>query len=342
MQNFLNFGIVGCGNIAARHAKEMAKVGRLIAVADIVAHKAEKLAGAYQANSYTSFQELIATEKSRIDVMVVCSPNGHHCQHTIESIEAGFHVLCEKPMAITSLDAKAMIAAAKKNAKELFIVKQNRFNPPVVAVKKVLDENKLGKIYSFQLSCFWNRPKEYYNLSAWKGSKELDGGVLYTQFSHFIDVLCWFFGKEKNIQAQFANFSHQHCMAFEDTGMVLLEFENGVMGTINYNVNAYPKNMEGSLTIFGENGTVKVGGQYLNTLAYQQIANYEISNLEKGNTANEYDFYEGSMSNHDKVYNNLVGVLQGHTTKTVLPEEALNTVTLIEKIYGLREEWERS
>jgi UDP-N-acetyl-2-amino-2-deoxyglucuronate dehydrogenase len=331
----LNFGIIGCGQIAARHAKEILKKGHLIAVADIVNEKAVCFAGLYGSRSYNSSEKLIENEKKNIDVIIVCSPNGLHATHTIESLEAGFHVLCEKPMAISVHDCKAMIDTSVRCQQQLFIVKQNRFNPPVQVLKNLIDENKLGKVLSFQLNCFWNRPKEYYT-DSWKGTVDLDGGVLYTQFSHFIDILCWLFGNVKKVQAQFANFMHSSCIEFEDTGMVLLEFDSGIFGAINYTVNSYRQNMEGSLTVFGEKGTVKIGGQYLNKLEYHQIEGYTIPAFPSGNTANEYGVYKGSMSNHDKVYDNLLSVLQGNTQKTVLPEEGLKTVELIEKIYQLR------
>lgn len=335
MDKKLNFGIIGCGQIAARHAKEILKKGHLMAVADIINEKAAHFAGVYGGRSYNSSEKLIANEKRRIDIMVVCSPNGLHYTHAVKSLEAGFHVLCEKPMAISVHDCKAMIDAATRYQRQLFIVKQNRFNPPVQALKNLIDENRLGKIFSFQLNCFWNRPPEYYK-DSWRGTKDLDGGVLYTQFSHFIDILCWLFGNAKKLQAQFANFIHSPMVAFEDTGMVLMEFDSSILGAINYTVNSYHHNMEGSLSVFGEKGTVKIGGQYLNELEYQQIEGYRIPALPSGNEANEYGVYTGSMSNHDKVYDNMLSVLQGNTKKTVLPEEGLKTVELIERIYELR------
>jgi predicted dehydrogenase len=149
----------------------------------------------------------------------------------IISLRAGCHVLCEKPMALNSSDCLVMIQEAEKAGKHLFVVKQNRFNPPVVAVKKLLDEKKLGTIYSIQLNCFWNRDAKYYD-NSWKGTLALDGGTLFTQFSHFIDLLYWMFGDIKQVKTFKKNFAHQNIIEFEDTGVVILEFENGGMGTI--------------------------------------------------------------------------------------------------------------
>jgi len=226
-----------------------------------------------------------------------------------------------------------MINTAEKSNKRLFVVKQNRFNPPVVAVKQLIEEGRLGKIFSVQLSCFWNRNEEYYR-NSWKGTKDLDGGTLFTQFSHFIDLLYWIVGDVKEAQALIGNFHHQGAIEFEDTGCVSLKFYNGAIGTINYTVNSFGGNMEGSLTIFGEKGTVKIGGQYLNELEYQKIDGYEIKDLPPGNPPNNYGQYLGSMSNHDKVYQNVVEVLTNGGVIATNGFEGLKTIEIIDKIYS--------
>ena len=213
-------------------------------------------------------------------------------------------------------------------------MKQNRYNPPVRALKDAIDSNRLGKIYSVQLNCFWNRNKEYYSESDWKGTKKLDGGTLFTQFSHFIDLLYWMFGDVIKAEAITRNFNHSGIIEFEDSGVVILEFYNGIIATINYTVNSYSKNMEGSLTVFGENGTVKIGGQYLNELEYQNIKNFKIENLPVGNPPNNYGQYVGSMSNHDKVYENVIDVLQKNGSIGTNGFEGLKTVEIIDKIYS--------
>jgi UDP-N-acetyl-2-amino-2-deoxyglucuronate dehydrogenase len=215
----------------------------------------------------------------------------------------------------------------------LFIVKQNKFNTPVVALKKSIDDGKLGKIYSVQLSCFWNRNEAYYLASNWKGTLKLDGGTLYTQFSHFIDLLYWLVGDVKQVKAMVGNYGHQGIIEFEDTGAVCLEFYNGAVGTINYSVNSYDRNMEGSITIFAEKGTVKIGGQYLNELEYQKFSDFEIKDLPPGNPPNEYGEYKGSMSNHDKVYENVIDVLGNRGVIATNAFEGMKTVEIIEKIY---------
>ena len=332
--NKLKFGIIGCGRIAQRHAKHISNNGTLISVCDIDSSKAESLAKEYNAKSFTNSDEFLEANKGKIDVVSVCSPNGLHAEHTIAALRSGFHVLCEKPMAINVEDCGRMINEAERANKRLFIVKQNRFNPPVEALKQAIGENKLGKIYSVQLSCFWNRNENYYKGSDWKGTKEMDGGTLFTQFSHFVDLLYWLVGDIKKVHAFTRNYAHNDLIDFEDTGAVACEFYNGAIGTINYSVNSYKKNMEGSITIFGEKGTVKVGGQYLNELEYQNIEDFEITNLKESKSPNDYGDYQGSMSNHDKVYENLVSVLTQHGVIATNGFEGLKTVEIIDKIYS--------
>lgn len=330
----INFGIVGCGRIAQRHTQHINNNGRLVATYDIKPEKSEALASEYGAKAFPSYESFLEENKEKMHVVSVCSPNGMHATHTIAALRAGYHVLCEKPMAINVEDCRRMIDEAAKAKRLLFIVKQNRFNPPVKALKQVIEEGRLGRIFSVQLSCFWNRNEKYYAESDWKGSREMDGGTLFTQFSHFIDLLYWLIGDIKTVLPLTRNFDHQGIIDFEDTGVVAVEFYNGAIGTINYTVNSYKKNMEGSLTVFAENGTVKIGGQYLNELEYQNIKDYRIENLEESKKPNDYGEYQGSMSNHDKVYENLVAVLNNKGVIATSGYEGLKTVEIIDKIYS--------
>jgi UDP-N-acetyl-2-amino-2-deoxyglucuronate dehydrogenase len=328
----LRFAIVGCGRIAERHAGQIASKGELVAVCDIIKQKADDLAGRYQAKACYELADLLAVKE--IDVVAVCSPNGLHARHTIAALKAGFHVLCEKPMAISVADCRSMMQASESSGRNLFIVKQNRFNPPVAAVKQAIAEGKLGCLYSLQLNCFWNRGAGYYSESPWKGTKELDGGILFTQFSHFIDLLQWMAGGVKQVTGFTANYAHRDTIDGEDAGAVSLLFEQGAIGCINYTVNSHSRNMEGSLTIIGEKGTVKIGGQYLNTLEYQDIKDFTIKDLPAGKGSNQYGNYEGSMSNHDKVYDNLIDVLHHNAPMIAGGSDGLKTVEIIEKIYS--------
>ncbi len=327
--NNYKFAIIGCGRIAQRHAEQIARVGSLVAVCDIEQEKAAALAHAYGAVPFYNIQSLLSS--SKFDIAVICSPNGLHAEHSILCLQAGVHVICEKPMAIKVEDCAKMIDASEKAARNLFIVKQNRFNPPVTALKEKLNEGAIGKIFSMQLNCFWNRKEAYYR-DPWRGTKDLDGGTLFTQFSHFIDLMYWMLGDVKEVKAFMRNYNHKGVIDFEDTGVVILSLESGAIGTINYTVNSFEKNMEGSLTLFGEKGTVKIGGQYLNEVEYTSGISLDVPAFQ--GEANDYGTYTGSMSNHDKVYDNVMDVLNNNAPVMTNGREAMKTVEIIEKIYA--------
>lgn len=327
----LNIGIVGCGRIGNRHAEHAARVGKLQSVCDIVPEKAQELASKNDCTAYSDLGEMLSAEKG-LDVVAVCTPNGLHAEHTILSLRAKKHVLCEKPMAIKVGDCIEMIKTAEANNRRLFIVKQNRYNPPVMALRNLIEEGKLGRLLSVQLNCFWNRNPAYFE-NSWKGTLDLDGGTLFTQFSHFIDLLYWLVGDIQDVEAYVENVAHKGLIEFEDQGTAIIRFMNGVLGTVHFTINACQKNMEGSLTLFGEKGTVKIGGQYLNELEYQMIDDHQISDLPEGNPPNLYGTYVGSMSNHDKVYQNLADVLSGEGVIGTMGIEGMKTVEIVEAIY---------
>jgi predicted dehydrogenase len=329
----LNIAVLGTGRIGKRHIEHIDRMAKLVAVCDIKEELAKEVSVKYGCNWYNNIDQLLERELS-VDLIGICTPNGLHAEHTIKCLKAGKHVLCEKPMAITVKDCEQMISEAEKANKRLFVVKQNRFNPPISALKQVIDEGKLGKILSVHVNCFWNRNDQYYLSSDWKGTKHLDGGTLFTQFSHFIDLLYWIVGDIVEINTMTENYLHDDIIEFEDTGVFIMKFDNGALGTFHYTVNSYQKNMEGSITLFGERGTVKVGGQYLNILEYQCIDNYTINDLEKSRPPNTYGFYQGSMSNHDKVYKNVIDVLINGASISTNALEGLKTVQIIQKIYN--------
>lgn len=326
----LKFAIIGCGRIGARHLELALQFGGVTGVCDIDQERLSLFQNQYNCFGASDVPDFLNNVKA--DVIVVCTPNGLHAQHSIAALRSGFHVLCEKPMSIHVADATSMIEESIRANRLLMIVKQNRYNPPVKAVKQLLNENKLGRINSFQLNCFWNRGADYYT-NSWHGTADLDGGTLFTPFSHFIDLLFWFLGDVEDINSITANFMHPQLSGFDDAGVVLMKMKSGAIGTLNYNVNCHQKNMEGSITLFGEKGTVKIGGAYLNELSYQSIDGVLIPELEAGNPANSYGSYSGSMSNHEKVYENLTHVIRNNATPHVNMYEALKTVEIISKIY---------
>lgn len=187
-----------------------------------------------------------------------------------------------------------------------------------------------------QLNCYWNRDDRYYKAGGWKGTQDLDGGTLFTQFSHWIDIMYWIFGDITNIQAKFADFNHKHNTAFEDSGFVSFDFVNGGMGSINYSTSVFEKNLESSLTIVGSKGSVKVGGQYMDQIEVCNIKDYSMPTLEETNPANDYGAYKGSANNHHMVIENVVETLNGKNKISTNALEGLKVVDIIERIYALR------
>jgi len=325
------FAIVGCGRIAARHAEHIRSLGRLVAVCDILPEQAESFGRQFGAPAYTDLQTLL--EETEADIITICTPNGCHADQAIQSLQAGRHVLCEKPISVSVSDGLRMIDASTAAGKKLFVVKQNRYNPPVQEARKLLLAGRLGKLLSFQINCFWNRTEAYYK-DSWRGTKDLDGGILFTQFSHFTDLLYWFLGDIKAVSGFRANYIHRDSIAFEDAGIANIVMHSGVMGNIHYTINSYKQNMEGSFTLFGERGTLKIGGQYLNEIDYFSVENEENPVLEGGKPANQYGFYQGSMSNHHIVYQELIKSLDDPGHPFLEASEALKSVEIIEKIYA--------
>ena len=331
MGELKRFAIIGCGKIAVRHAEQAARLGKLVAVCDIIKEKADALGSTSGANSYTSIDELFRHEKA-IDIVAICTPNGLHAAHSIQALKAGCHVLCEKPLCISSDDATAMINTARDAGKKLFVVKSTRYNPALISLKEKLAQQKLGALYSFQLNCFWNRPAAYYE-GSWKGSLSQDGGTLFTQFSHYIDAVLWLFGEMKAVNGWRKNMAHLSVIEFEDSGVVAIEMTNGMIGGVNWSVNTFKKNMEVSLTILAEKASIRIGGEYMNHVEYELADGFTLGEAGTG-SANDYGFYKGSMSNHDKVYENLLLALEDNSHPFTHAIDGLKTVETIERIYN--------
>jgi UDP-N-acetyl-2-amino-2-deoxyglucuronate dehydrogenase len=328
----LRFALVGCGKIGVRHAVQMQRVGALVACADVDELMAKSIADQYDIAYFLSAEELFEAVKGKADVVAICTPNYLHAAQSIAAMKAGFHVLCEKPMALTTADGRQMMDVAQQYDRLLMVVKQNRFNAPVVAVKQLLEQEKLGAISSVQLNCFWNRNDAYYNESYWRGKKQKDGGILYTQFSHFIDLVGWFFGDVSIVAAIGDNKLHHTSIEIDDVVALVGYLKKNIVFTMHATINAHANNMEGSLTIFGAKGTVKIGGAYLNKIEYHSIEGVLLSEAEQSQP-NDYGSYQGSMSNHDKVYDNLCAVLNNAALPYNSLDDSLNAVAIIESIH---------
>ncbi|MCI7285221.1 MAG: Gfo/Idh/MocA family oxidoreductase [Parabacteroides sp.] len=333
----IRFAVVGCGHIGKRHAEMVVRDpgAELVALCDI-RPKEELGIEAYPVAFFSDMTSLLQSGLD-IDVINICVPNGLHAEMAIQAIESGHHVVIEKPMALQVQDAERVLQTSLKYQKEVFCVMQNRYSPPSVWIKQMIDSGRLGKIYLVQLNCFWNRDERYYKPGGWHGDACLDGGTLFTQFSHFIDIMYWLFGDIQHIQARFADFNHQQLTDFEDSGLVTFEFVNGGMGCLNYSTAVWNKNMESSMLIVAENGSVKIGGQYMNEVEYCHIKDYEMPELAPTNPGNDYGPYKGSAQNHNFVIRNVVEVLQ-HTgaQNTTTALEGLKIVDIIRRIYALK------
>ena len=333
IQQRIKFAIVGAGHIGKRHASMVANnpEAELVAMCDI--RPADELGlEEYNVPFFRHIDDLL-TADLEFDVVCVCTPNGLHAQHAEKVLEHEKHVVCEKPLALSKYDAEKVLFKALQVSRLVFAVMQNRYSPPSVWLKELVDNRTLGDIYMVQLNCYWNRDDRYYLKSNWKGTKDMDGGTLYTQFSHFVDIMYWLFGDIENIQAKFGDFRHHDTTEFEDSGFVNFSFVNGGMGSLNYSTAVWDTNMESSITIVGEKGSVKVGGQYMNEVEYCHIKDYVMPELPASNPPNDYGPYKGSAANHHYVIQNVVDTLKGETTITTNALEGLKVVDIIERIY---------
>ena len=334
----INFAVIGLGHIGKRHM-EMIKRNpetQVVAICDIKPKEELELT---DSDNIPFFDSIDALLKSGIDIDVVhiCTPNGFHAQYAIKALETGHHVVLEKPIALRKHDAEQVVYKSLEMSKHVFCVMQNRYSPPSVWLKEVVSQKLLGKIYMVQLNCYWNRDDRYYKPGNWHGTQELDGGTLFTQFSHFIDIMYWLFGDITNIKGKFADFSHKDLTDFEDSGFVSFDFVQGGMGSLNYSTSVWNKNLESSITIIGEKGTIKVAGQYMNEVTYCDIEGYTMPELAPSNPPNDYGPYKGSAQNHHYVIQNVVDTLKqnGQISTNVL--EGLKVIDIIERIYEVRD-----
>ena len=332
----IKFAVIGCGHIGKRHCEmiERNEDCELVAVCDIQPQDQLGLEK-YDVPFFNRPQDML--ENIDCDVVNICTPNGLHSEQGIIALEYGKHVVCEKPMGLSKDKCEKFIYKALQQSKHVFCVMQNRYSPPSVWIKEVLDSKRLGKIFMVQINCYWNRDDRYYKKNGWKGTNDLDGGTLFTQFSHFIDIMYWLFGDIKDISARFDDFTHKDLTDFEDSGMVNFRFvEDDAMGCLNYSTAVWNSNLESSMTIIGEKGSIKIGGQYMNEVEYCNIQDYEMPELEESGPANDYGPYKGSAANHHFIIQNVVDTLKGRTSATTNALEGLKVVDIIERIYALR------
>lgn len=329
------FAVIGQGHIGKRHAEMVRRNpgATLVAVCDILP---EAQAGVAPGTPYYQSPEAMLQAHPEIEVVNICTPNGLHAAHAALALEHRKHVVIEKPMALSKSDCEMVMHKALQNGRNVFCVMQNRYSPPSQWLKELVTKKIIGDVFMVQLNCYWNRDERYYKKGTWKGTQALDGGTLFTQFSHWIDLLYWLFGDVSNIQARFADFRHKDLTDFEDSGFVNFSFLNGGMGCINYSTAVWNTNMESSITVVGSKGAVKVGGQYMDKVEYCHIENYTMPELDETAPANDYGAYKGSANNHHFVIQNVIDTLTGKTSITTNALEGMKVVEMIERIYSLR------
>ena len=312
----IRFVVVGAGHIGKRHAEMIRRdsEGELVAMVDIRSQK-ECAAEDFNVPFFTTMEELFASELE-FDVVNICTPNGLHAEQSLKALSEKKNVVCEKPMGLTKESCERILFKALQESKQVFCVMQNRYSPPSEWIKSVITDGLLGEIYMVQLNCYWNRDDRYYKSGGWKGTADLDGGTLFTQF---------------------ADFNHQTTTAFEDSGFVSFDFMSGGMGSINYSTSIANQNLESSMTIIGKNGSVKIGGQYMNEVEVCTISGYEMPVLKESNPANDYGPYKGSAANHNYIISNVIDTLKGRTSPTTNALEGMKVVDIIERIYKVRD-----
>ncbi len=330
----VKFAVVGYGHIGKRHAAmiEGHEEAELVAVVDNDSSKLEDIKDREDLKAYENYEALLMSDLD-IDVINICTPNGLHSEQAKDALERKANVVVEKPMGLSKQGCEAVIYKALQVSKHVFCVKQNRYSPTSVWLKSLLDENRLGEIFMVQLNCYWNRDDRYYSKSDWKGTKDMDGGVLFTQFSHFVDIMYWLFGDINNIRSRMANFTHKESTEFDDSGVVSFDFVNGGIGSINFSTSIYGANMESSIAIIGEKGSVKVSGQYMDKVSHCLIEDYEMPELPPANPPNDYGEYKGSAANHHYVIENVINVIKGRSMISTNALEGMKVVEIIERIY---------
>lgn len=330
----ISFAVVGFGHIGRRHATIISGYQDCDLVAIVETNPLALKHELYPAGvpSFSSLKEMYEAG-IQPDVVNIAAPNGLHCQIAIEALKNKSHVVIEKPMGLSKVECEEVIFTSLQMSRQVFVVKQNRYSPPSKWLKEVVANKLIGDTLMVQVNCYWNRDDRYYKTGGWKGTKDLDGGTLYTQFSHFVDIMYWVFGDIKNIHSTIRDFTHQSMTEFEDSGVVQFEFVNNGIGCINFSTSVWDTNMESSITVVGTKGSLKVGGQYMNEIEYCHIQDYAMPELPPTNPPNDYGPFKGSAANHHYVIENVVNTLNGTDTITANALEGMKVVDIIERIY---------
>jgi UDP-N-acetyl-2-amino-2-deoxyglucuronate dehydrogenase len=327
-ENF-RIALVGCGRISKNHFDAIEQIDglELVAVCDLDAERARRAAEERGVACYTSYEKMLA--ESNADVVTIATPSGLHTEQGIAAADAGKHVVMEKPMAISLTGADALVHACDKARVQLFVVKQNRLNPPIQLLKRAVDRNRFGRVYLANCTVHWARPQEYYDQAPWRGTWEFDGGAFMNQASHYVDLIQWLMGPVESVMAKTATLARR--IETEDTGIAILKFRSGALGTIEVTMLAYPRNLEGSITILGEKGSAKVGGTAVNKIENWEFAEYDDDDklVETANTSPPNVYGLG----HQGYYRNVLAVLRGEAKADTDGRAGRKSLELILGIY---------
>ena len=325
----IRVALLGCGRISKNHFEALAKLPglELVAVCDIVTERAEQAGMLYNVPGFTSYELMLAEVQS--DAVIIATPSGLHPQHGILAAKAGRHVISEKPMAISLAAADALVQACDDQHVHLFVVKQNRLNPPIVLLKRAIDSGRFGRIYMANCTVRWTRPQDYYDQAPWRGTWEFDGGAFMNQASHYVDLVQWLVGPVESVMAKTATMARR--IEAEDSGAAVLKFRSGAIGVIEVTMLTFPRNLEGSITILGETGSVKIGGTAVNKVEHWTFADYDDDDklVEQANTSPPSVYGFG----HEGYYRNVESVLRGDARPDTDGRAGRKSLELILGIY---------
>lgn len=333
----MKFAILGCGRISFNHVVALInnrQDAELVAVCDIVEEKAIERKGQYEdaitnadVKVYTDYQKMLENED--IDVVTIATESGYHAKHAIDCINAGTHVLIEKPFALSIEDADRIIALAKEKNKKVCVSHQNRFNPPIQKLRRAIEEGRFGRIINGTARILWTRDNNYYKQAPWRGTKELDGGTLMNQCIHNIDLLQWMMGSDiERIHSERDTFLRD--IEMEDFGAILIRFKNGSIGIVEGSACVYPKNLEETLSIFGEKGTVVIGGLAVNEIKTWQFADERDYDVDHGSAEIDNVYGKG----HTPLYKDFIDAINNNTEPLINGEEGKKAMEIIIKAYG--------
>lgn len=326
----IKIAVVGCGRISAKHFEAInahQKDMELVAVCDSDSEKLNEVSKKYGVKGYSTLREML--KKSDAHIVTLCTPSGLHPEQTIRCARSGRHVMTEKPMATRWKDGKRMVRECDEAGVRLFVVKQNRFNATLQLLKQTIEKGRFGKIYMVQVNVFWSRPQEYYDSAAWRGTWEFDGGALMNQASHYVDLLDWLVGPVQSVQAMTGTLARN--IEVEDTAVMNIQWRSGAIGSMNVTMLTYPRNLEGSITILGEKGSVRLAGVAVNEFEHWEFADKDPDD-EKIKNAN-YETVSVYGFGHPAYYENVIATLRGEAQPLTDGREGLRSLELLIAAY---------